>query len=293
LVRDELALDRSVNFTGSFVVVANVLGHNPKSQISSWSIPGSREYSLKRLKAWDADVTRSNRAADPEAKPVNPGEGEHAAGALDFSKIKQKDIQIHSLIREPLWNKAKWVATVYGNTLKEASPPVFALAFRDREAAKEIFHSWRGDVGIRDNEDRLRVAIIRGINSSEPYWYRIHIGCNQTPAFSHGYAVFVSRINQMQPSSEVNLTRFLRVYGKFGTYLLVPAVASDETVEPALLLDDYLIKNKLHVREAWEIGKNDPDSVAIHSDDTPIVPAGQQHPPVSELLRWKQERSKS
>ncbi len=54
LVKEEPAFDRSLNFTGSFGTVGNVLGHSPKTSIAAWSRPDDREYPLKRPAVWDA-----------------------------------------------------------------------------------------------------------------------------------------------------------------------------------------------------------------------------------------------
>jgi hypothetical protein len=87
------------------------------------------------------------------------------------------------------------------------------------------------------------------------------------------------------------LETFLREYRKFGSYLFAPAFTAEEKFEPEIIKDQYVIKRELHVREAWEIGRHDPDSVAIEEDDTPIISAGQENAPVIELLRWRHERS--
>jgi hypothetical protein len=93
----------------------------------------------------------------------------------------------------------------------------------------------------------------------------------------------------MEPASPVNLEKFLQSYETFGSYYLVPAIARRALSESELLMDYYLVKRELHVREAWEIGRHDVDSVAIFADDVPIIPAGQENPPVLSVLRWKRE----
>jgi hypothetical protein len=93
----------------------------------------------------------------------------------------------------------------------------------------------------------------------------------------------------MEAASDLNLDRFLKSYRAFGHYVLAPATMRNGSSEPELIRDHYLIKRELHVREAWEIGRHDVDSAAIHEEDTPIIPAGQKNPPVLELLRWKRE----
>ena len=294
LFGEELALDRSIGFTGSFVTVGNVLGYAPKTRISSWSDPQAREYPLRRFKAWDADDAHAERQPDSgaERSVFTPGEGEPPPDLLDQSRTKHTQIQTVSLIRETLWDDAKWCGTAFLVSPDKSSPPVLAPMFEGREAAKQIFAQWRSELGIRDEEEQLRIAIVRGIDKAKPYSYRVIIGSNPNIGFSRPdvrYAVFVNRINTMEPVSALNLERFLRSYESLGGYFFVPAVAKDEISELEVIWDHYLIKCELHVREAWEIGRHDLDSAAIHEDDAPIIPAGQQNPPVLELLRWKRE----
>lgn len=48
-----------------------------------------------------------------------------------------------------------------------------------------------------------------------------------------------------------------------------------------------LAKRQLDIREAWQIGENDPDLVALDEDDDPIVPEGVTDPPVNKALMQK------
>lgn len=296
LLREELALDRSVSFTGSFVTVANVLGHNPKSRISSWSDATAREYPLTRRDAWDADDVRPRDQADSKVKPITPGKGEPPEDVIDRRRVKQAEIRTFSLIRTTLWDKAKWIGTAFALSERSTSPPTLGLIFEDSVAAKEIFHFLISDLGGDDTQERLRVAIVRGISKANPYWYRILIGSNILSDIRKQevrYFVSVSRINTMQPDSDTNLERFLRSYEKTRTYLLAAAVARSEILAPVPIDCRCLVKRELNVRWAWEIGRHDPDSAAILDDDMPIVPAGQDNAPVLELLQWKRARPQS
>ena len=46
-----------------------------------------------------------------------------------------------------------------------------------------------------------------------------------------------------------------------------------------------IAKRQLYIREAWQIGENDSDIVALREDDEPIVPEGVIDPPVNKALR--------
>jgi hypothetical protein len=47
-----------------------------------------------------------------------------------------------------------------------------------------------------------------------------------------------------------------------------------------------LRKKSLYVRNAWEIGLDDPDAAAIASDEEVIIPDDATSPPVVELQAW-------
>ncbi len=292
LVRDELALERSLNFTGSFVTVANVLGSSPRNRISSWSDPSGREYPPKRAEAWDAD-------APPAEEPTHPGaerwgQGEPPQELLDHSGTKHTQIQNVSLIRMSLWDKAGWMATVFGTSHAGSGPPVLAPVFTDSQAARQIFLDWRNELGIRDTQERLRLTIVRHVDKMKPFSYRVVFGSNPKTGLSSGdvrYVLLVNRSNTMDAESYENLERFLRSYEKFGEYFLAAAFTSAGTSEPKIIWDHQLLKRELHVREAWQIGRNDPDSMAIQEDDEPFIPDGVKNPPVVDLLRWIRERS--
>jgi len=295
LFGDQLALDRCIGFTGSFVTLGNVLGYDPKTRISNWVDSQAQEYRLKRSRAWDADDPSAERDANLIAGTINTRhEGEPPPEFLDKGYTKHAQMQTISLIREKFWNEAKWFGTAFLTTPDGSSPPVLALVFNQSEAAKQIFVQWRNELGDRDDHERLRIAIVRGIDKTKPYSYRIIIGSNPNDGYAKPdvrHAVFVSRVHTMEPATGSNLQRFLDSYNAFGGYLLAPAIAKDGVSEPEVILDHSLIKRELHVREAWGIGRHDVDGVAIHEGDAVIVPPGQKNPPVLELLRWKREHS--
>ena len=294
LGRDELALDRSINFTGSFVSVANVLGRQPRTRISQWSVPGGREYAVRRDRAWDANDREEQKS--PQPKTLTLGKGKPPSELSDWSQVKQHEMRTVSFIRESLWEKARWSGTMFASPVDESSPPILGIAFEDTEAGKQIFRFWRDELGVYDSEEKLRVAIVRGINTEEPYWYRVLIGSNPIAGLEGQevrYAAFISKTSTMYARTDVHLERFLRTCQKINHYFLMPALFRGEAVNPELIYDRYLVKRKIHVRQAWEIGKNDPDSVAIHYDDKPIIPAGKVGAPVVELLRLKTKKSRA
>jgi len=178
----------------------------------------------------------------------------------------------------------------------ESAPPVLAPIFLNQDAGQQIFAHWRKELGPQDQEERLRVTIIRGVDRSNPHAYRVVIGSNLPDRFMEDakrLVFMVSRCNTMAPTSDANLQRFLRSYEAAGRYSLAGAVITDEQSSPVPVSDVHIAKRELNVRDAWQIERNDPDVVGICEDDDPIIPTGQQDAPILEVLRWRQESSRS
>jgi hypothetical protein len=211
---------------------------------------------------------------------------------FDPENTKHTQIRTVSLIREKLWDKAGWSGTFFLVTIDHSDAPVLAPLFKDEDSAREIFRQWRGELGIVDKKEQLRVTIVRGINRKRPHTYRIAIGSNPDVGLSNSntrYAFFLTRFQTMEPSSSENLDRFLESYKVLRKYFFAPAVMANDPSKPPRILDEFIIKREIFIRDAWQISKNDIDSAAIQSDDDPIIPTEEKNPPVVELLRLKRK----
>lgn len=295
LFRDERALDRSIHFTSSFITLGNVLGHSPKTSISSWVDGDARDYGITRNADWDVKDRHARAEADAVPKRDQPtmGSGEPPPELLDLSRTSHRQVATVSLIREALWDKAGWSGTAFLWSADDSEPPILAPIFTNEEAATQIFSNWRKELGEVDSDERLRVAIIRGIKKENPNAYRVTFGANPSATFPGKdikYVVMMSRLNTMEPATSQNLDIFLDSYNRHGTFILAHAVSDPElkSIEP--ILDDHIVKHELHVRQAWEISRNDFDGVGVTEKDDPIIPSDQVNAPVVELLRWKRER---
>jgi hypothetical protein len=165
------------------------------------------------------------------------------------------------------------------------SPPILALGFKDIDAGKQIFEFWNRELGIDDPQEKLRIVIVRGINEAEPFAYRVLLGSNPDAELtSVRYAAIASRINTMHAKTDTHMQVFSREHKRYGQYFLMPARFKDEGANFELIYDRYLVKRELHIRNAWELGRHDPDSIAIQADDKPVIPAGQTVIPVREIL---------
>lgn len=292
LFQDELALDRSINFTSSFHVVGIVLGSNAKTSVSDWSTLGTRTFTLKRSAVWDSANRQSRSGSNEMRSGAVPVHNEAPADVPDVRSIKHNQVETVSLIRLSLWDEAGWSGT--GFIQYPEQPPILALIFSNMEAANQIFSGWSSELGPHDPEEKLRVTIIRGINRSNPFAYRVVIGVNPIRGSSRPdvkYTQVISRMKAMDPATDRNLNKFLKGYGEIRMYILAPALLVKNSLVPASA--SHLVKHDLYVREAWEIGRHDPDATGILPTDDPIIPLDNPNAPVRELLQWIRESRSS
>jgi hypothetical protein len=288
----EDAIGRAINFTGSFVRVANVLGNKPKDQISHWIDRGRREYALARWRKWDADSLLKSQPADGRQR-IEFGSSDSPAELLDQSNPNHRAIRTVSVIREGLWHDAAWVGTGFLTGRDYEMVPVMAPIFKNRAPAEKIFELWREEFGESDENEGLRISIVRGISIKEPHAYRVLVAPGQKSEAilrAGGFDIFVGRTNAMRARDPENLNRFIRSYDKFKTFLFVPATSDDSLGSIELIRGVYLRKKQVFIRAAWEVGQNDLDSPAIHEDDDPIIPEGRSDAPVLSLLKWKRDQ---
>lgn len=281
----DAAVNRAINFTGSLVTLTNVLGSKPKTTIDTWNKNGAKNYPLRRSRPWRDAVDEEIK---PENQRLNMGREKPPAEVLSHTRIRHDEFETVSVIRQSIWDKARWVATAYVGVEDDSQPGILALVFKNAEAAATIFRKWREEFGSDDDNEVLRVCIIRHIHKAKPYSYRVVIGMHPEVAFRGGdtkRAVMVSRINTMGPISDSNLQKFIQTYNRHNKYGLCYAVIQDDGGFPKIDFKSGIVKKTIHIRDAWEIGINDCDGVAILRDDDPIIPVGQPNAPVIELLR--------
>ena len=299
LFRDERALERAVSFTSSFVTVGNVLGHEPKGSVTQWIAQTDTRYPLKRTEEWDrADrsVAAATAGIHEKGQLTMAEGGEPPQDLIDGRRTAlHSEIGISSVIRAQLWDEAEWGGVGSLVTVGDKLPPVLFLLFRNLKAARSIFRAWEGEFGDEDTSDRIHVGIVRGVSKSDPHIYRVVIGANMAADLQVSrakYAVSMYRMKEMRPASHAKLDRFLASYAKVGRYLIAPAIWRDGATEPSVELDVAIEKTSLCVRNAWEVGRHDPDAMAIRAEDDPIVPPDMVDAPIVELMKIRREEQK-
>lgn len=276
LVAEEQALERSLSFSSSFVVIGSVLSDAPRFTAAAWSI-GRKRYGLQRAERWD-DGMPTVVGPEKEVGRDQDSLSEHSDDAIPHDKVR-----LVTSVRHSLWEKAGQIDIGFSVTDSDERP-IMALIFSNGNAAKRIFARWRAELGETDPADRLRLVIVRGINAKEPQWYRLVISANPDPA-EKAARLHTYRIVTAQPAQDTNLRSFLERYLRLGEFLFLPG-QRQETTGPPLVFQEHALKLKpLHIRDAYEIGPDDQDIIGLAPDDQPVIPLGMEDAPVEKALR--------
>ena len=292
---EERGFGRALTFSEIEITTENIFGKDPRLDLTKLANAESdKRYPLLRCNGWSSGMPVEDREARHEKFQPTAGEGEmpqHLRTGLE--SVPHRERRIHSLIDIPLWNQAKWSATLYAQDPSKRPPLLMGLGFREIGPAREIFEAWRKRLGEHDLDDILRVTIITGVDKSNPFTYSVLIGTNLKFDGADRFAISVSRVNQMTPQNSTNLDRFLAGYARVGRYVIAPVHYTDMETTPEIHADVGILKSSLVVRPAWEIGENDTDFVAIREGDDPIIPEGVVDAPVLKTLaRWR-DKSRS
>jgi hypothetical protein len=291
---EERAFARALTFSEIALTTANIFGdENDLSVEHLVKDCGAKRYELLRTEEWKQKKSKE-RHVKRDRPPPGFGDGGPPKELLEELKnIRHSERRIFSLIDLPLWDKAKWRATLYAQDWSQSPPVILGLGFRDVEAGRDIFAGWQKKLGPRDKDNLLRVCIVTGISRANPAAYSVVIGTNLKFSGDDRFAISVSRINRMDAQSSTNLDRFLRGFQRIGAYSIIPVHFADANVTPALEYDLSILKTSLVVRPAWEIGPNDPDMMGINEDDDPIIPEAHiNDAPVLKVLEHKRQKEK-
>lgn len=292
LIRDDTAFVRSIDFSGSFQVVGNVLGCDRKRLTSDWCVEDASEYSVNRQRAWDAEFPRT----ETKKKPISfPGADSTRPSVDEFDRQLQtashSKVKTVSLIRDSIWNKAGWKGI--GVIAEPGYPPVLAFVFENHTVAKQIFEHWERELGKEDKSELLRVSVVRGFDKRHPTHYRVVVGSNLQDSTLEDDASFVAvalRVHTMTPATNDNLEALLDAYRQVGAFFVAPAGIDSTRQFPEKISDIHILKRELVIRDAWEIGLNDQDVVAIHQGDQPVIPDDITEPPVLKVLALRDEQ---
>jgi hypothetical protein len=282
---EENGFSRAITFSNIPTAYDVVFGNMNRLDVNYWAEDGDACIEVKRASAWSAkESAQQNRSV-----PIRPGVGEPSPDWFNGENKRHSDFRIMSPIDARKWDAARWRGTFFMCSPGSQMTPLFGLAFEEREPAAAIMEAWRERFGESDPDNNLRVAIITGINISNPHAYAVIVGPNMDRIISSPAKVvgFVARVNVMTPTNSRNLDMFLSEFHRLKRFKLVAAHMPNRTDTPQPVSEIGLEKFDMVVRPAWTISENDPDSLALDPDDPPFLPLDQANPPVLRALERK------
>lgn len=290
LADDEKAFDRALTLTNLVIINGNVFGDPADVFLATWmrhqtkTIPYTRTEPMPQMKLGDE--------TPKDATPRTFAQGPPPEEFTDPELMSHADRMHVSPINVSRWDRAQWRGSLYLVDPTPGVPPMLGVGFLDAETGKKIFEELQGRFGRYDQNDELRVAIIRGIDAREPHAYAVSIGPNLNKIDLSGARIVtgVSRINRMTPQSSVNLDGFLKQSDAVGGFILMPAHMDPNNLSGADIYPQFgIAKTTLVVRNAWELDEYDVDMMALDDDATPLVPPGAD---ASRVLRGLERHRK-
>lgn len=289
LIGGDRALERSVSFGACFASQQNILGDDYLHDIQGVAKrEGLGTFSLLRSQNWDKDFPK-NAEERSKLGELKPGEGMPPQDLMDYEKLRHRDMTVQGLIKVRLWDRTTWRGVAFFQI--GDNPPGLALMFEDLEAGSVIFRDLMSELGGFDERNRLRITIVRNIDVENPAHYRVCIAENIDVGEARTVQM-VARLNTMTPDNENNLERFIADYKKYGCFYLAYAGLDNGRVIPGggRGFDEVIKLDNINIVEAWTIGPNDIDSVAISSNDNPKIPPEVKDPPVLSLMKIRFNR---
>ena len=276
------ALDRSLSLSTCFNASNNVLGKDLGKQIKELFShkSDSKSYPMLLTEAWDKNYPKTELEAFPT--DLKKGIGEPPKALTNPENVHHQDMSIQGLIKARLWDKANWSAVAF--CLFPDGMPGIHLVFDNRKEGLAVFLDLLDEVGENDNNNRLRITIVKRISVKNSGHYRVVISENINTYNKSKQMTMISRIHTMTPNSTENLERFLQEYEKKGRfYFGCNAMLRGHGLD-SRIAEFGITVHKLEVRQAWEIGENDLDCMAIRKGDDPYIPKHIDSAPVIKLL---------
>jgi hypothetical protein len=257
--------------------VVNILGDKPKLFFNDWVKNKTlKEYPMKRKApvSFKFDVKKDKLSNNDEK--LNP------------NRVGHDKRQVLSIIDKNLWDKAKWKGFGF---FKDLSGMEIFIVYENEENGKKIFDDWINRVGKEDKDELIKITIVKGVDKKNPFWYRVHISYNiDKKTFQPGNLfISASKILEVGASSSKNLDNLINNFDILKQYRLCPGKIIDNgKIKP--YSDREILKRTLFVKNAWEIGEHDFDSVVIRKNDSPIIPDDIEDVPVLKLLKKRNEK---
>lgn len=294
LFSNQRAMDRGMLAAQSLIAITNVLTFKPKYQVADWVDEKLMEsFMLTRAESWNKAAILVNRQTRNNSDTPKYADGPPPEGMFGVDALKHRDLRVYSPINMPLWDKARWRGLGFAIWPGSQPIPELALMFENLEAGIKIFRGWNKRLGKVDQDEWISLTLITGTDKNHPAHYRVAISVNSNLLFQEGQqSAFVVRMQDMTPSDNTNLDRFIGLFEKAGYYRLSLGQMVDRQMTPYCGSEFSIEKRKLRIVPVWQIGPNDPASGALGGIESPLIPPEVSDPPFIKVLELRRRMSK-
>lgn len=259
LFADEAVLQRT-----SMIIAApnsfNRVTARPFARLSDWGNLVKRSYPI-----------REGQVALPRVELVPEGEERDEIGEPQIAPkaiSRHRGVAVRSVIDLHAWDKAVWRGCGYAQ-MGPGGPPGLMLLFENSEAARKIFQRWRDRFGKQDEQDEIAISIITALPNAGAHHYCVQVASGDPTPAEDGAGKLVqmpTRSMVMEPATSTNLNLFTSLFPEFGFYYLMPAIVSGSTVTDCDVIADHsILKRKIVVKPASEVGAHDLESLALRA----------------------------
>jgi hypothetical protein len=272
----------------SLAATTSILGDKPKYAIADHveSIDASQETTVERVPDWKlpalsepAPVERAGRAFHVVEEPPE--------SMTNVELMTHKDVRVVSVINMPLWDKARWDGIAFCLSAEDESMMRVILTYKNGDSGTKIFRGWCKRIAEHEPDDFISMTIVTGIDRKEPFSYRVIISPSEALLGrlegKVGQVFVASRMLDMNPTSDENLSRFIEKYKKAGWYDLLPGRREDDWFEEDAALS--IRKRQLQIVEAWQIKATDPLCTCLGGITDPVIPSEVIAAPIIDALK--------
>lgn len=284
MAKEDAVFSRAFSIIDTGRCVKNILGENPKFCMWSWKEQSDDKlFPLQRSVPWHEGIVEEKGGEIKSSPEIHEEEDANLLSGID--NLKHSDIRVYSVINVPLWQRAGWKGMIY--LTSPETDPLFVLGFENPEAGKAIFKGWQNRFGKVDENDYIRISIVRGVDKKKPHSYNVAITVNHELASSTSqktHSFTQVKIIRMDPITGENLERFIENYERTKSYVMLPAFYNEPPEPPEIYHELGIKKQEISIREAWQIDEHDLDICALTPDVNPIIPSDIEDPPIHRAI---------
>lgn len=280
MIVEEKVLDRSVTVTANFYLFYKVLGESffeYKSIINS-------DYNVLPLQrdCLPIFVGAENDCGEKQgANSLKDGFNiSREKGDFDLASIKHSEMAVDDTIDVKLWDKAGWKAVGYLHNLPAyREPPCLILVFSCRDSAEKIFNDWIKSIGEIDKNDKIIIALIKGINKNRKFDYRamvsgslLHLARKEKATDKNSLLVTPTRMHTMNAESDKNIKLFEESFKLAPYFIVMPGIMDEKG--GLCPMPEYIIKKSkesLTICHVQDINEDSQLLSGIMPEDDPDI----------------------